>query len=73
MFQQLQNLKVFSKNPDQYSMLSSLRITRSKARNLLYESKLRQSVNLDDELIALLKEPILIKNDELYLKSHQFC
>lgn len=64
MFQQLQNLKVFSKNPDQYSMLSSLRITRSKARNLLYESKLRQSVNLDDELIALLKEPILIKNDD---------
>lgn len=61
--QTIKNL-ILGKNPDQYSMLSSLRITRSKARNLLYESKLRQSVNLDDELIALLKEPILIKNDD---------
>lgn len=64
MFQVLQDLEIFTKNPDQYSMLSSLRVTRSKARNLLYESKLRQEVNLDAELKELLTSPILMKNDD---------
>lgn len=64
MFQMLQELKIFSESPDQYSMLSSLRITRTKARNLLYESKLRQNFDLDKELKELLTEPILLKDDD---------
>lgn len=64
MFQVLQDLKIFTDNPDQYSMLSSLRVTRTKARNLLYESKLRQNVDLEAELKELLKSPILLKNDD---------
>ena len=64
MFQVLQDLQIFSNSPDQYSMLSSLRVTKAKARNLLYESKLRQNVDLDGELKELLTEPVLLKDDD---------
>ena len=71
MFQVLQDLKVFTKNPDLYSLLSTLRVTRTKARNLLYESNLRLSsdIDLEEELIEILKEPILLKdNDKVCLE-----
>ena len=64
MFQVLQELKIFSDNPSQYSMLSSLRMSRPKARNLLYESKLRQEPDLEAELLEILKKPILLKDDD---------
>jgi hypothetical protein len=64
MFQVLQDLKIFDKNPDQYSMLSSLRVTRSKARALLYESNLRLANDIDDELVEALKDPILLKDSD---------
>lgn len=64
MFQVLQDLDIFSKNPNQYSMLSSLRVTRTKARNILYESKLRQSDDLNEELKELLTEPVLLKDGD---------
>lgn len=66
MFQVLQDLKVFDKNPDQYSLVSSLRITRSKARGLIYESNLRSTDenDLQLELIEILSSPIFLKNDD---------
>lgn len=66
MFQALQDLNIFDSTPDMYSMVSSLRITRSKARNLLYESNLRRtsSESLEQELINYLSNPILLKDSE---------
>ena len=64
MFQVLQDLKIFDKNPDLYSLLSSLRVTRTKARTLLYESNLRLNNDLEAELIEALKTPVLIKIDD---------
>jgi hypothetical protein len=69
MFQALQELKIFDKHPDLYSLLSSLRITRGKARTLLYESNLRQNFDLESELLDTLKNPVLLKeNDKVCLE-----
>ena len=69
MFKVLQDLKIYDKNPDLYSLLSSLRVTRTKARNLLYESNLRQNSDLGSELLEILKNPILLKdNDKVCLE-----
>ena len=69
MFQVLQELKIFDKNPDLYSLLSSLRLTRTKARNLLYESNLRKDIDLESELLEILKNPILLReNDKVCLE-----
>jgi hypothetical protein len=64
MFQVLQELNIFDKNPDLYSLLSSLRVTRTKARNLLYESNLRKDIDLEEELLEILKNPILLKDSD---------
>ena len=69
MFQVLQDLEIFDKKPDLYSLLSSLRVTRNKARTLLYESNLRKDVDLEEELIEILKNPVLLKdNDKVCLE-----
>ena len=62
----LQELDIFNKNPDIYELVSELRVTRTKARNLLYESKLRQTTKteLDQELITILKNPIFFKDND---------
>lgn len=66
LFTQLQKLGAIDKIPDLYHLVSELRVTRSKARNLLYESNLRQSTidQLDSELFGLLKEPIFLANGD---------
>jgi hypothetical protein len=64
MFQTLQELKIYDKNPDLYSIVSSLRVTRSKARTLLYESNLRNEQDLDQELVEALKTPVLLKDND---------
>jgi hypothetical protein len=64
MFQVLQDLQIFDKNPDLYSLLSSLRVTRGKARTLLYESNLRKDVDLEEELLECLINPILLKDSD---------
>jgi hypothetical protein len=69
MFQVLQDLEIFDSNPDLYSLLSSLRTTRSRARTLLYESNLRKGIDLDEALLEILKNPILLKdNDKVCLE-----
>ncbi|RAR75687.1 hypothetical protein [Flavobacterium aciduliphilum] len=71
LFTKLQKLGLISDNPEMYELISELRVTRAKARNLLYESKLRQSTTkqLDAELINYLSNPIFLKeNDKIGLE-----
>lgn len=66
LFINLQKLGVFEKNPEIYDLVSQLKVTRSKARNLLYESKLRQTsvAELDIELKLVLQIPIFLKDQD---------
>ena len=66
LFTILQKLGAIDKAPDLYHLVSQLRVTRSKARNLLYELNLRQSTNdeLDNELFKLLKNPKFLNNSD---------
>lgn len=66
MFMQLQELGIISMQPDLYDIVTLLKITRTKARNLLYEANLRRSDirNPDDQLRQLLLNPILIKDGD---------
>lgn len=66
LFIKLQKLGVFTKNPEIYEIVSELRVTRAKARNLLYESKLRQTskTELNQELKEILKTPIFLKDND---------
>ncbi|MAU15914.1 MAG: hypothetical protein CMH46_10300 [Muricauda sp.] len=66
LFIKLQKLGIFTKNPEIYEIVSELRVTRAKARNLLYESKLRQTskTELDQELKEILKTPIFLKDND---------
>lgn len=61
-FQHLQSLGVIEKNPELYSLVADLKVTRSKARNLLYDAKIRSttSSDLDLELKSLLMNPIFL-------------
>jgi hypothetical protein len=65
-FAKLQKLGAIDKVPDLYHLVSQLRITRSKARNLLYESNLRQLTieQLDYELFQLLKKPVFFTHGD---------
>lgn len=66
LFIMLQELDIFGKNPEIYELVSKLKVTRAKARNLLYESKLRQTnkKDLDEELKEMLKTPIFFKDND---------
>jgi hypothetical protein len=66
LFIKLQELGLLGKNPEIYDLVSDLKVTRVKARNLLYESKLRQSSkdDLDRELMAVLQRPIFLKDGD---------
>jgi hypothetical protein len=80
LFMKLQELGVIDNNPEIYELVSDLKVTRAKARNLLYEAKLRVSSeeDLDEELKQLLINPIFLKeNDKIgievenpYLTDH---
>lgn len=66
LFMKLQELKVIDKDPDLYSLIKDLKISRSRARNLLYEAKMRSSndEDLNEELIKLLIKPIFLKDGD---------
>lgn len=66
LFMKFQELGIIEKNPEVYELVSDLRVTRAKARNLLYEAKLRASTeqDLDDELKELLQRPLFFKENE---------
>lgn len=68
MLEALQQLGVVSADPSIYELVAQLRITRAKARNLIYARELRRSssADLDAKLKALLRSPLLLKNGELF-------
>jgi len=71
LFTKLQELDLFEQNPDLYILVSELKVTRVKARNLLYESGLRQTsvADLDEELKNLIVSPIFLQdNDKIGLE-----
>ena len=71
LFMKLQDLKIIEKDPDLYDIVSNLKVTRAKARNLLYEAKMRNSSEemLDKELRELLSTPIFFKeNDKIAIE-----
>ncbi len=74
LFMELMNLGIISnehtEEQDQiYEIVSKLKITRSKARNLLYEAKLRMTTEekLEEELERLLKNAIAEENGKWIL------
>lgn len=71
LFMKLQELGVVDANPEIYDMVSSFRISRTKARNLLYDAKMRSSSkeDLDRELVELIKTPKFYSdNDKISLE-----
>ena len=63
LFMKLQELELIEEDPDLYDIVSSLKVTRAKARNLLYEAKMRNSSEekINEELKSLLSKPIFFK------------
>ena len=58
-----------NEEPAIYELVQKLKVTRSKARNLLYDRELRRmdSIDLNQITIELLKKPIIQKDGNLYL------
>ena len=72
LFSELYTLGVFSNQSktELFDVISNLRVTRQKARNLIYESQLRavEGINLQDELCELLSNPIVEKVEQINLE-----
>lgn len=66
LFMELQKLGIIDKEPQLYDIIRLLRVTRSKARTLLYEANLRRLTtdDLNTALKSLLSEAMFIGNDE---------
>jgi hypothetical protein len=69
MLNSLAQLGAISAEPQVYELVASLRVTRAKARGLLYSRELRQSsaAELDQKVKNLLKRPRLQKDGELFV------
>lgn len=65
----LEKLNAIDEEPELYELVSKLRVTRSKARGLIYDRELRRSSEeeLDEKVKALLKKPLIQKNGDLYV------
>ena len=65
----LVELTAIEKEPKEYELVSKLRITRSKARNLIYARELRRSNSqqLDEKVKNLLKKPIVQKKGDSFV------
>jgi hypothetical protein len=61
-------VKVLPAEPTLHDLITQLRVTRSKARSLLYDRELRRqtSASLDDQLRTLLARPLFQKQGELF-------
>lgn len=65
----LEKLKVIDEEPELYEFVSKLKVTRSKARGLIYDRELRRSSEeeLNEKVKALLKRPLIQKEGALYV------
>lgn len=67
LFDMMQKLGIIEGQPNIYSVMRKLNITRSKARNLIYETAIRKTLEdnaLDDMLREKIAAPIFAKNGE---------
>ena len=65
----LEQVGAISADPQLYELVSKLKVTRAKARRLIYDRELRHSssADLDAKVKALLKRPLLQKQGELFV------
>lgn len=65
----LEQVGAISADPQLYELVSKLKVTRAKARRLIYDRELRHSssTDLDAKVKALLKRPLLQKQGELFV------
>lgn len=65
----LEQVGAISADPQLYELVSKLKVTRPKARRLIYDRELRHSssADLDAKVKALLKRPLLQKQGELFV------
>lgn len=65
----LEQVGAISADPQVYELVSKLKVTRPKARRLIYDRELRHSssADLDAKVKALLKRPLLQKQSELFV------
>jgi hypothetical protein len=68
-FNVLEKIGYIEENPTLYSLVKKLRVTRSKARYLLYERELRRlgEKDLDKKVLEILKHPLIQKQGELFV------
>ncbi len=68
-FNALERIGYIEENPTLYSLVQKLRVTRSKARALLYEQELRRlgERDLDQQVRDVLKHPVLQRQGELFV------
>jgi hypothetical protein len=69
-FRALQSIGVLSPRPDEYELVTVLRVTKPKARALLYQVALRSmptASSVDDQLRALLIRPTVLKDGDAVL------
>lgn len=65
----LEEIGAISSEPGVYELVSKLRVTRTKARNLIYERELRRltPAELDSRVRTLLKRPIIQKAGDQFV------
>jgi hypothetical protein len=65
----LEQVRAIESNPEVYELVSKLKVTRSKARSLIYDRELRKSTesDLNEKVKSILKKPLLQKNGELFV------
>jgi hypothetical protein len=65
----LAQIGAVSERPSVYELVSNLKITRSKARRLIYDQELRTRTpqDLDEDIRRLLREPILQKRGDAFV------
>ncbi|MDN3919671.1 hypothetical protein [Roseateles violae] len=68
MLEALQRVGAVEADPGIYELISKLRVTKPKARNLIYARELRRhsAPELDERMKQLLRHPLLQKNGELF-------
>lgn len=69
LLQTLISLGLINNDSSIYEVMSALKVTRGKARNLIYEMKLRSSTqeSLNNELMSLLKNPRIEKDGKFVI------
>jgi len=67
-YEVLDDLGIVDKDPTIYSLVQRLRVTRSKARGLLYDIELRRldAAMLDERVREALKSPVIQKQGDLF-------